>query len=111
MKVMMVVMFPLLMYNAPSALALYFMANSTLGIIESRWIRASVEAADAAKAAAGGDKPAGETPSRPGSRKVKNEAAKPAGFLERVRAALEERQRQLEQKRKQNPGRPGKGPR
>ncbi|MDQ7012879.1 MAG: YidC/Oxa1 family insertase periplasmic-domain containing protein [Planctomycetota bacterium] len=40
-KVMMVVMFPLIMYGAPSGLALYFITNSTLGIIESRWIRAN----------------------------------------------------------------------
>ncbi|MBK7404960.1 MAG: membrane protein insertase YidC [Phycisphaerales bacterium] len=43
MKVMMVVMFPLMMYNAPSGLALYFITNSTLGILESRWIRSHVE--------------------------------------------------------------------
>jgi YidC/Oxa1 family membrane protein insertase len=44
MKIMMVVMFPLIMYGAPSGLALYFITNSTLGIIESRWIRRHVEA-------------------------------------------------------------------
>ena len=38
-KIMMVVMFPLIMYGAPSGLSLYFITNSTLGIIESRWIR------------------------------------------------------------------------
>jgi YidC/Oxa1 family membrane protein insertase len=43
MKVMMVVMFPLMMYNAPAALSLYFVANSTLGIIESRHIRQKFE--------------------------------------------------------------------
>lgn len=43
MKVMMVVLFPLMMYNAPSGLALYFITNSTLGILESRWIRSHVE--------------------------------------------------------------------
>lgn len=43
MRVMMVVMFPLFMYNAPSGLALYFLTNSTLGIIESRWIRSHVD--------------------------------------------------------------------
>jgi YidC/Oxa1 family membrane protein insertase len=43
MKFMMVVMFPLFMYNAPSALALYFMTNSTLGILESRYIRAHID--------------------------------------------------------------------
>lgn len=39
-KVMMVVMFPLMMYAAPSGLALYFITNSTLGIVEHKWIRA-----------------------------------------------------------------------
>lgn len=39
MKVMMVVMFPLMMYAAPSGLALYFITNSTVGIFENKWIR------------------------------------------------------------------------
>lgn len=39
MKVMMVVMFPLMMYAAPSGLALYFITNSTVGILENKWIR------------------------------------------------------------------------
>ncbi|TVQ61037.1 MAG: membrane protein insertase YidC [Phycisphaerales bacterium] len=43
MKIMLVVMFPIFMFNAPSGLALYFIANSTLGIFESRWIRAHVD--------------------------------------------------------------------
>jgi len=43
MKVMMVVMFPVFMYNAPSALALYFLTNSTLGILESRYIRSHID--------------------------------------------------------------------
>ena len=43
MKVMLVVMFPVFMFNAPSGLALYFIANSALGIIETRWIRAHVD--------------------------------------------------------------------
>jgi YidC/Oxa1 family membrane protein insertase len=43
MKWMMVIMFPLFMYNAPSGLALYFIANSTLGILESKWIRAHMD--------------------------------------------------------------------
>ncbi|MFG0283933.1 MAG: YidC/Oxa1 family insertase periplasmic-domain containing protein [Phycisphaerales bacterium JB039] len=45
-KIMMVVMFPVIMYNAPSGLALYFIANSTLGIFESRYIRAHVTKMD-----------------------------------------------------------------
>jgi YidC/Oxa1 family membrane protein insertase len=43
MKWMSVIMFPLFMYNAPSALAVYFTANSTLGILESRYIRSHID--------------------------------------------------------------------
>ncbi|MEX0875851.1 MAG: membrane protein insertase YidC [Phycisphaerales bacterium] len=43
MKVMMVVMFPVMMYAAPSGLALYFITNSTVGIIENKWIRAHMK--------------------------------------------------------------------
>lgn len=39
MKVMMVFMFPVMMYAAPSGLALYFITNSTVGIFENKWIR------------------------------------------------------------------------
>lgn len=42
-KVMMVVMFPLMMYAAPSGLALYFITNSVLGIFEHKWIRAHMD--------------------------------------------------------------------
>lgn len=43
MKVMMVVMFPVMMYTAPSGLALYFLTNSTMGIVENKWIRAHMK--------------------------------------------------------------------
>lgn len=46
MKVMMVVLFPVLMYNAPSGLAVYFITNSALGIVESRYIRAHIDQMD-----------------------------------------------------------------
>ncbi|MFG0273522.1 MAG: YidC/Oxa1 family insertase periplasmic-domain containing protein [Phycisphaerales bacterium] len=46
MRVMMVVMFPLIMYNAPSGLSVYFITNSTLGILESRYIRAHIDQMD-----------------------------------------------------------------
>ncbi|MBI1190180.1 MAG: membrane protein insertase YidC [Tepidisphaera sp.] len=42
-KGMMVIGFPLMMYNAPSGLALYFVTNSTLGILESRYIRSHMD--------------------------------------------------------------------
>jgi len=43
MKVMMVIMFPVMIYNAPSGLSLYFITNSTLGIVESRYIRSHAD--------------------------------------------------------------------
>ena len=46
MKVIMVVMFPIFMYNAPSGLAIYFITNSMLGIVESRHIRAHIAKMD-----------------------------------------------------------------
>ncbi len=65
MKIMMVVLFPIMMYNAPSGLAIYFITNSTLGIFESRWIRAHVDKLEL-------EKPPGKTPPR--AKRVRNEA-------------------------------------
>lgn len=42
-KWMMVIMFPLMMYNAPSGLAIYFIANSTFAILENKWIKHSID--------------------------------------------------------------------
>ncbi|MBT8485097.1 MAG: membrane protein insertase YidC [Phycisphaerales bacterium] len=46
MKVLMVIMFPLMLYSAPSGLTLYILTSSTIGIFESRYIRAHVEEMD-----------------------------------------------------------------
>jgi len=43
MKIMMVFLFPVMMYAAPSGLALYFITNSAMGIVENKWIRAHME--------------------------------------------------------------------
>lgn len=79
-KVMMVVMFPVFMYGAPSGLALYFITNSTLGILESKWIRSHMDRHD-----------------------LLNPKKKPAaggpGFFARLQAAAEERRKLLEQAR------------
>ena len=45
-KVVFVVMFPLMLYSAPSGLTLYIATSSLIGIIESRYIRAHVKAMD-----------------------------------------------------------------
>jgi YidC/Oxa1 family membrane protein insertase len=43
MKVMMVVMFPLMLYSAPSGLTLYIFTSSAFGIIEGRYIRKHIK--------------------------------------------------------------------
>jgi YidC/Oxa1 family membrane protein insertase len=83
MKVMTVVMFPLMMYNAPSGLALYFFTNSTLAILESKHIRSRAERL-------GLDQP-------PAKKKGKD--SKP-GFISRLANLAEERQKMMEEARK-----------
>lgn len=46
MKWMTVFLFPLMMYNAPSGLTLYFFTNSVLGIMESKWIKRHMDKHD-----------------------------------------------------------------
>jgi YidC/Oxa1 family membrane protein insertase len=46
MKVMMVIMFPLMLYSAPSGLTLYILTSSTIGILESRYIRNHINEMD-----------------------------------------------------------------
>jgi len=46
MKVMMVVLFPLMLYSAPSGLTLYILTSSSIGILESRYIRRHIDEMD-----------------------------------------------------------------
>jgi len=93
-KVMMVVMFPVMMYNTPSALVLYFIANSTLGIFESRYIRRHIDRYEASNK---------DVITTPGGQSVINrkgkEKAKP-GFMQRMMQMAEERAKQVEQAKK-----------
>ncbi|HMN40165.1 MAG TPA: YidC/Oxa1 family insertase periplasmic-domain containing protein [Phycisphaerales bacterium] len=98
MRVMTVFMFPLMMYNAPAGLALYFATNSSLAIIESKLIRAraeeewkTIEAVKAARLASG--TPAVGAPwwdrkKIEGSRQKEGE-----GFLAKLRRTIEEAQK------------------
>jgi YidC/Oxa1 family membrane protein insertase len=86
MKVMMVVLFPLMMYGAPSGLALYFIANSTLAIMESRYIRSHIDKYDLLNV-------------------QKKDGPRPGGFLARLQAMVEERQRQIMRARGMQPPR------
>lgn len=46
MRIMMVVMFPVMLYSAPSGLTLYILTSSAVGILESRHIRKHVDQMD-----------------------------------------------------------------
>ncbi len=46
MRVMMVVMFPLMLYSAPSGLTLYILTSSAIGILESRRVRQHIDKLD-----------------------------------------------------------------
>ena len=46
MRWMLVITFPLFLYGAPSGLTLYIVTSSTIGILESRWIRKKVDTMD-----------------------------------------------------------------
>ena len=46
MRIMMVVLFPLMLYSAPSGLTLYIMTSSLIGIFESRYIRNHIKEMD-----------------------------------------------------------------
>ncbi len=79
-KLMMVVMFPLFMYQAPSGLSLYFITNSTLGILESRYIRAHIAKLPEPEPKKRKPRPEGAGPQRPRKR-VLNESS--SGFKDR----------------------------
>jgi hypothetical protein len=88
-------MFPFFMYNAPSGLALYFIANSSLAILESKWIRSHMEKTgmldlDRLKAEREAKKKAG--------------GGGGGGFIERLMAAAQQRVEAA-----QNAGQKGKG--
>lgn len=94
-KIMTVFMFPFFMYNAPSGLALYFIANSSLAILESKWIRSHMEKTgmldlDRLKAEREAKKKAG--------------GGGGGGFIERLMAAAQQRVEAA-----QNAGQKGKG--
>jgi YidC/Oxa1 family membrane protein insertase len=46
MKIMMVVLFPVMLYSAPSGLTLYILTSSCIGILESRYVRRHISEMD-----------------------------------------------------------------
>ena len=82
MKIMMVVMFPLFMYNAPSGLAVYFITNSVLAIFESKYIRSHIAEHDLLNV-------------------DKLKQSKKPGFMARLQQAAEQRAKMVEQMKQQ----------
>ena len=80
-KIAMIFLFPVMMYAAPSGLALYFVTNSTLAIIENKWIRAHMNKHGLLDA----DKIRERI-------QAKREARKDGGFVARLQKAAAEQQ-------------------
>lgn len=97
MRVMMVVMFPLMMYSAPSGLALYFICNSTLAILESRYIRSHIDKYDLLNKR--NPPGAGGVAARAGG------GPKPGGFMARLQELAERRQQEMMKRRGMTPPR------
>jgi YidC/Oxa1 family membrane protein insertase len=70
MKIMMVVLFPVMLFQAPSGLTLYILTSSSIGIIEGRRIRKLVDKMDFSA------KPIPEKAKKAGSGKTKDRMAK-----------------------------------
>jgi len=100
MKFMIVFIFPLFMYNAPSALVLYFLANSALGIVESSMIRKQVERLD---------KEEEERKQLIKEGKIPVPPPKPPGFFARMKELAEAKQREVEARKKNPPKKNGPG--
>ncbi len=97
MKWMMVILFPVAMYNAPSGLAIYFICNSVFAILESRYIRSHMDKYDMLNV----DKMKAER----NARAAKRPGGPPQseGFLARLQRLAAEKQQEaqrLQQKRK-----------
>ncbi|MBN8599077.1 MAG: YidC/Oxa1 family insertase periplasmic-domain containing protein [Planctomycetes bacterium] len=75
------VMFPVMMYNAPAGLTIYFVANSALGIFEHKRIRAHINKHDLLNL----DKI-----------KAKRGTAKPGGFFARMQELVEQQRKNAE---------------
>lgn len=104
MKVMVVFLFPLMMYNAPSGLALYFITNSTLGIIESKHIRKKFEEQEKAR-----EELAKLNPKLARGAELVDGKPKPTGWFGRLMARMEEAQKRAgEIQKMQNRAKDGK---
>lgn len=86
MKIMMVVMMPVFMYNAPSGLLIYFVTNSVIAIAEGRYIRSHVDKLDL-------EAPAKPKPHQLGRKRVKNTATMSANPFAKRKGGNDKRSR------------------
>ncbi|MEY3024803.1 MAG: Membrane protein insertase YidC, partial [Planctomycetota bacterium] len=94
MKVMMVVMFPIMLYAAPSGLTLYILTSSCIGIIETRAIRRRIAHLDSLPQAA-----PDEAGGRPGGKTRDKLGRMYAEALERAKQRQAEKDRAAKQKK------------
>lgn len=93
MRTMMIVLFPLMLYSAPSGLTLYILTSSSIGIIESRHIRRQVDREDE-------DTEVVQRPT-PAKKKVKDPQGRAyAKMLERRKSEAKKKQSKTFKKRK-----------
>lgn len=95
-KWIMVISFPIFMYNAPAGLTLYFITNSLIAIAESHYIRGHVKALDE-KAIAEGRKPWEKAGRTVGAKPAAGAKARKPGFLARLAERVEQQKQMMEQ--------------
>lgn len=95
-KWMIVLLFPIMMYGSPSGLALYFITNSTLSILETKWIRRHMEKTGLLDL----DKMKAERLAKLARMKSSGKPGGGVSFLERLQKAAEEKQKQTAQRAK-----------
>jgi membrane protein insertase Oxa1/YidC/SpoIIIJ len=82
MSIMMVTVFPLMLYAAPSGLTLYIMSSSLAGMIDSLVVRKHIKQMEA------------------DGTLFENKKLKTGGFMERFRAAIEQRRNMITEPKK-----------
>jgi YidC/Oxa1 family membrane protein insertase len=96
MRVMFPLMMPIFMYAAPSGLTIYFITNSTLGILENKHIRHNAEK----KGLLDPEKIKAEKARKRATKAANTRAPKPGGFMAKLQAMAEQGQQMQQQKAK-----------
>ncbi len=106
-QVMMVALFPIFLYTAPSGLNLYILTSTTIGIIETKIVRRNLKREEEALAAADEEAKRLGKPLPSEQQEQTGFAKKMAGFQKRMAARMEEVQKLQEQQQKGGGNRKG----